>query len=41
MIGRKLIAARARVPAGKLADLSQPMKSFLPLREAPDDVQTS
>ena len=30
MIGRKLIAARARVGAEKLADLSRPMKSFLP-----------
>jgi len=30
MIGRKLIAARARVCAGKLVDLSQPMRSFLP-----------
>jgi 3-phenylpropionate/trans-cinnamate dioxygenase ferredoxin reductase component len=30
MIGRKLIAARARVCARKLADLAHPMKSFLP-----------
>jgi 3-phenylpropionate/trans-cinnamate dioxygenase ferredoxin reductase subunit len=30
MIGRKLIAARARVDAEKLADMAQPMKSFLP-----------
>lgn len=30
MIGRKLIAARARVSAEKLADVANPMKSFLP-----------
>lgn len=30
MIGRKLIAARARVSGERLQDLSQPMKSFLP-----------
>ena len=30
MIGRKLIAARARVSAERLADIAQPMKSFLP-----------
>jgi len=30
MIGRKLIAARARVAAAKIADLTLPMKSFLP-----------
>jgi 3-phenylpropionate/trans-cinnamate dioxygenase ferredoxin reductase subunit len=29
IIGRKLIAARARVPAVRLADLSLPMKSFV------------